>query len=83
MKSETLLRLPVLAYRWLLSPFLGQGKCRYHPTCSAYALEALREHGAVRGAWLASRRILSCHPYSRRPFHDPVPSAIKPPQDNK
>lgn len=83
MKPEKLLRFPVLVYRWLFSPFLGSGKCRYHPTCSAYALDALREHGAFRGLWLGALRILSCHPYSRRPFHDPVPSAIKPPQDNQ
>ncbi len=65
-------------YTGLISPFLGQGKCRYYPTCSAYALEALDQHGLVRGSWLALLRILSCHAYSRRPFHDPVPQAITP-----
>lgn len=65
-------------YTGLISPFLGQGKCRYYPTCSAYALQALEIHGPVKGLWLAARRILSCHAYSRRPFHDPVPQAITP-----
>ncbi|MDP9200249.1 MAG: membrane protein insertion efficiency factor YidD, partial [Pseudomonadota bacterium] len=46
-----LLQLPIRAYRFLLSPFLGSN-CRYHPSCSAYALEAIERHGAARGAWL-------------------------------
>jgi putative membrane protein insertion efficiency factor len=56
------LSLPVRAYRLVLSPWVGQG-CRYHPTCSAYALEALERHGGLRGGWLALRRILRCHPW--------------------
>lgn len=64
-------------YQYVISPLLGQGKCRYYPTCSDYAREALERHGFATGLWLAARRVLSCHPYSRRPFHDPVPSAIK------
>jgi putative membrane protein insertion efficiency factor len=67
----------ILLYR-AFSVLLGPGKCRYHPTCSAYALEALNKHGLIRGLWLAVRRILSCHAYSRRPFHDPVPQVINP-----
>lgn len=54
--------LPVHAYRLVLSPLLGQN-CRYHPTCSAYALEALERHGAVKGSWLVMRRITRCHPW--------------------
>jgi uncharacterized protein len=54
--------LPVRAYRLLLSPWIGHS-CRYHPTCSAYALEALERHGAFRGSWLAALRILRCHPW--------------------
>lgn len=65
-------------YKAWISPLLGPGNCRYHPTCSAYALQALEIHGPVRGLRLAARRILSCHAYSRRPFHDPVPEAITP-----
>jgi putative membrane protein insertion efficiency factor len=72
-----LLQALIRGYRRVLSPLIGPGSCRYHPTCSAYALEALAQHGALRGGLLAIRRILSCHPYSRRPFHDPVPEAIK------
>ena len=66
-----ILALPVRAYRLFLSPWVGHG-CRYQPTCSAYTLEALAEHGALRGGWLAARRILSCHPWGGH-GHDPVP----------
>ena len=51
------------AYRRFISPFLRQN-CRFHPTCSAYALEAIRVHGAVRGSLLAIKRIGRCHPWS-------------------
>ncbi|WP_289154658.1 membrane protein insertion efficiency factor YidD [uncultured Salipiger sp.] len=54
--------LPVRFYRLVFSPWVGHG-CRYQPTCSAYALEALEKHGAIRGCWLAARRILRCHPW--------------------
>ena len=66
-----LIALPVRAYRLVLSPWVGHG-CRYQPTCSAYALEALDRHGAFRGSWLAARRILSCHPWGGHGY-DPVP----------
>ena len=56
------LSLPVRAYRVLLSPLVGKN-CRYDPTCSAYALEALERHGALKGSWLAIRRIVRCHPW--------------------
>lgn len=56
------LALPVRAYRLLFSPWVGHG-CRYHPTCSAYALEALARHGGIKGGYLAIRRILRCHPW--------------------
>ena len=67
----------VHAYRLLASPFLG-GHCRFTPTCSQYALEALRTHGALRGAWLAARRLLRCHPW-RPGGLDPVPVRKEPP----
>ncbi len=56
-----LLALPVRGYRLLFSPWVGHG-CRFQPTCSAYALEALETHGALRGGWLTLRRIARCHP---------------------
>lgn len=68
-----ILALPVRAYRLIGSPWVGHG-CRYQPTCSAYALEALERHGALRGGWLALRRILRCHPLGGAGF-DPVPPA--------
>lgn len=61
----------VSIYRAVLSPLLGQS-CRFHPTCSAYSLEALRLHGALRGGWLTVRRIARCQPFHPG-GHDPVP----------
>jgi len=65
------LSLPVRAYRLLFSPWVGHG-CRYQPTCSAYALEALEKHGGIKGSWLALRRIGRCHPLGGTGY-DPVP----------
>ncbi|MCX7889513.1 MAG: membrane protein insertion efficiency factor YidD [Rhodobacteraceae bacterium] len=70
-----LVALPVRAYRLVLSPWVGHS-CRYQPTCSAYALEALERHGAFRGTWLAVRRILRCHPWGGSGF-DPVPGGAE------
>ena len=63
--------LPIRFYRLVISPLIGPS-CRYHPTCSAYALEALAKHGAFRGTWLAAKRIARCHPWGGI-GHDPVP----------
>ena len=60
-------------YRWLLSPMLGTN-CRYCPSCSEYAIEALRRHGAVRGSAMALRRVVRCHPRGGHGY-DPVPPA--------
>jgi uncharacterized protein len=68
-----LLLIPIHLYRWCLSPFLGR-HCRFHPTCSVYAIEAIETHGAWRGLWLAMKRIGRCHPWGGAGF-DPVPGA--------
>ena len=65
--------LPVRAYRLIFSPWVGFN-CRYQPTCSAYALEALEKHGALKGGWLAAKRIGRCHPWGGHGY-DPVPDA--------
>ena len=58
-------------YQWAISPHLG-ANCRYTPTCSAYALEALEKHGLFKGSYLAARRILRCSPWGGSAY-DPVP----------
>ena len=58
-------------YRLVISPLYGQ-VCRYHPSCSAYALDAVRDHGSIRGVWLAVRRLGRCHPWAAGGY-DPVP----------
>jgi uncharacterized protein len=63
--------LLIRGYQLLLSPWLGN-HCRYHPTCSKYAIEAIEQYGAARGLWLALRRIGRCHPWGGA-GHDPVP----------
>ena len=66
-----ILSWPVKAYRLIFSPWVGHN-CRYQPTCSQYALEALETHGGIKGGWLALRRILRCNPWGGCGY-DPVP----------
>ena len=70
---SAVLRALVRAYRYFLSPLLAPA-CRFHPSCSAYAEEALQLHGAWRGGWLATRRICRCGPWHPGGF-DPVPGS--------
>ena len=66
-----ILALPVKGYRLIFSPWVGYN-CRYQPTCSQYALEALEKHGALKGGWLAMKRIGRCNPWGQCGY-DPVP----------
>jgi len=66
-----LLSLLIFGYRYSVSPLLGV-HCRFHPSCSAYALQALERHGAARGGWLVLMRLARCHPWHPG-GHDPVP----------
>jgi len=75
--ATMILIFAIRTYRWTISPaqvflFGPTGGCRFTPTCSEYAMEAVREHGAMAGGWLAVKRICRCHPWSRC-GHDPVP----------
>jgi putative membrane protein insertion efficiency factor len=67
-------------YRAVISPLYGQ-VCRYHPSCSAYALEAVTVHGSVRGSWWAVRRLARCHPWAAGGY-DPVPDPNRPRTEN-
>lgn len=61
----------IRGYQYSISPLLPQS-CRFHPTCSAYALEAVRRYGVLKGLWLAARRLVKCHPWHPGGI-DPVP----------
>ncbi len=63
---------PIRFYRYAVSPLFGQS-CRFHPSCSAYTLEALERHGAIKGLVLGVRRVLRCHPWCKTHWNDPVP----------
>lgn len=79
--AKVLLKLPILAYRLGISPWLGR-HCRFEPSCSAYALEAIERHGAIAGLWLAMRRLSRCHPVTwlgGAHGYDPVPETCRSP----
>ena len=59
-------------YQRAISPWLP-ARCRYSPTCSQYAVEAITKYGAAKGGWLALKRFLRCHPFTKRDYFDPVP----------
>ena len=70
--AQHLVLAPLAFYRRFLSPLKGVPSCRFHPTCSSYAVDAVRVHGVLRGLWLATARVLRCHPWHPGGF-DPVP----------
>lgn len=72
---KTLLLLLLKGYKLCISPYLGQ-RCRFHPSCSDYARDAIVSHGALRGSLLAGRRLCKCHPWHAGGF-DPVPPVRK------
>ncbi len=59
-------------YQKHISP-LSPPRCRYYPTCSRYAYEAINKYGALKGGWLTLKRLLRCHPFSKHDYYDPVP----------
>jgi len=67
--------LLIRLYQWILSPLLGRS-CRFYPSCSAYAYEAIERHGVLRGGCLGIRRILKCHPFHPGGY-DPVPDTAR------
>jgi putative membrane protein insertion efficiency factor len=71
---KTLLLILLRAYQWGISPFLGQ-KCRFFPSCSNYAVDAIQQHGALKGSALAARRLCKCHPWHPGGY-DPVPEKV-------
>lgn len=76
-RTARLLIVPIVGYQRFISPLIPP-RCRFAPSCSQYAVEALRVHGAVRGLWLAVRRLARCHPFNPGGY-DPVPGRVLPP----
>ena len=78
---RAILKSLVRFYQIAISPWFG-AKCRFHPTCSHYAIESIETHGSLKGAWLSIKRILKCHPLSKGGF-DPVPESTQSNDKNK
>lgn len=76
---QRLLLTMIRLYQWLLSPWVGN-QCRFYPSCSHYATEAIALHGSVKGGALALRRICRCHPWHPGGF-DPVPGSVSPAEE--
>ncbi|HLN25450.1 MAG TPA: membrane protein insertion efficiency factor YidD [Patescibacteria group bacterium] len=70
--ASAVLRGLIRAYQLLISPILPANSCRFLPSCSAYGMDAITKHGALRGSWLTLRRLLRCHPWGGSGY-DPVP----------
>ncbi|MBP6230201.1 MAG: membrane protein insertion efficiency factor YidD [Paludibacteraceae bacterium] len=68
---QYLLLIPIYVYRAVISP-IKPPTCRYTPTCSEYAIEAIKKHGPIKGLWLGTKRLFSCHPWGGSGY-DPVP----------
>ena len=77
---SAILRTFIMFYRWFIRPVLGN-HCRYYPSCSQYALDAIELHGPLKGAWLALKRLLRCHPWHEGGV-DPVPEVHRTNQEN-
>lgn len=73
---KKLVILLIKGYRLLISPFLGS-RCRFYPSCSAYAVDAIDRHGVFGGGILAVKRLFKCHPWYKKNGYDPVPEKIK------
>ncbi|HEY6124428.1 MAG TPA: membrane protein insertion efficiency factor YidD [Steroidobacteraceae bacterium] len=71
---RSVLKLLIRGYQLAISPLLGP-RCRFYPSCSHYAIEAIETHGATRGVWLTAKRISRCHPWHEGGF-DPVPACL-------
>ena len=69
---KKLLLKPIRFYSTAISPYFP-ARCRFRPTCSAYAYEAIQKYGAVKGGWLAIKRLARCHPFYHGDLYDPVP----------
>lgn len=69
---KQLIKACIRGYQLIISPMIGQ-RCRFQPTCSSYALEAIEKHGTIKGGYLGIKRILRCHPWGSGGY-DPVPS---------